>query len=69
MRHLTKEEKNSTDEIIPVARNEKESYFKSGRVRATDQTHWNIKIRFFQQQRSTQQRYNITPRSQHKSAI
>lgn len=29
MRHLTKEEKNSTDEIIPVARNEKESYFKS----------------------------------------
>lgn len=45
MRHSTKEEKNSTDEIIPVARNEKESYFKSGRVRAADQTHWNIKIR------------------------
>lgn len=43
---MTKEEKNSTDEIIPVARNEKESYFKSGRVRAADQTHWNIKIHF-----------------------
>lgn len=46
MRYLTKEEKNSTDEIFPVARKEKESYFKSGRVRAIDQTHWNIKIRF-----------------------
>lgn len=46
MRHLTKEEKNSTGEIIPVARNEKESYFKSGRVRAVDQIHWNIKIHF-----------------------
>lgn len=46
MRHLTKEEKNSTGEIIPVARNEKESYFKSVRVRAVDQIHRNIKIRF-----------------------
>lgn len=46
MRHLTKEEKKSTDEIIPVARNEKESYFKSGRAKAAGQIHWNNKICF-----------------------